>query len=177
MNGVSALLLTILPGKATILEGMNGWELRPTFSGPRLPRWMEHGVSSFNQFVHDLAVDSDASSISDYSSEEEDINENSCPSPLSQSSRFSRASSLSRHERHGMGWLNSIFSLILFPVKLFLATLARLLFFPFYRKVRTSSSERQKPSSSTSLNRVQTLKDYVFQRTTDRRRGVIEVEE
>lgn len=174
VNGVSALLLTILPGKATILEGMNGWELRPTFSGPRLPRWMEHGVSSFNQFVHDLAVDSDASSISDYSSEEEDINENSCPSPLSQSSRFSRASSLSRHERHGMGWLNSIFSLILFPVKLFLATLARLLFFPFYRKVRTSSSERQKPSSSTSLNRVQTLKDYVFQRTTDRRRGVIE---
>ncbi|XP_056175365.1 uncharacterized protein LOC115676704 isoform X2 [Syzygium oleosum] len=174
VNGVSALLLTFLPGKANILEGMNGWELRPTFSGPRLPRWMEHGVSSFNQFVHNLSVDPDAFSSSDYSSGEEDINEYSCPSPLSQSSRFSRASSFSRHERHGKGWMNSIFSLILFPVKLLLAILARLLFFPFYRKVRASPSERQKPSSSISLKRVQTLKDYVFQRTTDRRRGVIE---
>lgn len=41
INGVSALLLSILPGKASILEGIHGWELRPTFRGPRLPRWME----------------------------------------------------------------------------------------------------------------------------------------
>lgn len=41
INGVSALLLTILPGKSTILEGIHGWELRPTFRGPRLPQWME----------------------------------------------------------------------------------------------------------------------------------------
>ncbi|KAL6281560.1 hypothetical protein ACE6H2_018441 [Prunus campanulata] len=41
INGVSALLLTFLPGKANILEGIHGWELRPTFRGPRFPRWME----------------------------------------------------------------------------------------------------------------------------------------
>lgn len=41
INGVSAILLAILPGKASILEGIHGWELRPTFRGPRLPRWME----------------------------------------------------------------------------------------------------------------------------------------
>lgn len=41
INGVSAILLSILPGKASILEGIHGWELRPTFRGPRLPRWME----------------------------------------------------------------------------------------------------------------------------------------
>ena len=41
INGVSALLLTFLPGKGKILEGIHGWELRPTFRGPRFPRWME----------------------------------------------------------------------------------------------------------------------------------------
>lgn len=41
INGVSALLLALLPGKANILEGIHGWELRPTFRGPRFPRWME----------------------------------------------------------------------------------------------------------------------------------------
>jgi hypothetical protein len=41
INGVSAILLTILPAKANVLEGLQGWELRPTFRGPRLPRWME----------------------------------------------------------------------------------------------------------------------------------------
>ncbi|KAL5697280.1 hypothetical protein ACHQM5_030862 [Ranunculus cassubicifolius] len=41
INGMSTLLFAVLPGKATILENMYGWELRPTFSGPRLPRWME----------------------------------------------------------------------------------------------------------------------------------------
>ncbi|KAF2298784.1 hypothetical protein GH714_027554 [Hevea brasiliensis] len=41
INGVSALLLTLLPGKANILEGLHGWELRPTVRGPRFPRWME----------------------------------------------------------------------------------------------------------------------------------------
>lgn len=41
INGVSALLLAFLPGKANILEGIHGWELRPTFRGPRFPRWME----------------------------------------------------------------------------------------------------------------------------------------
>lgn len=41
INGVSALILTFLPGKAKILEGVQGWELRPTLRAPRLPQWME----------------------------------------------------------------------------------------------------------------------------------------
>jgi hypothetical protein len=40
INGFSALLLTLLPGKSNVLEGLHGWELRPTLRGPRLPRWM-----------------------------------------------------------------------------------------------------------------------------------------
>lgn len=95
INGVSALLLALLPGKANILEGIHGWELKPTFRGPRFPRWMENGVSSFNQFIHELSVDSDNSSP-EYSSGEEDTDRYSdrfdCPpSPASQSSRTSEA--------------------------------------------------------------------------------------
>nr|CAD1834928.1 unnamed protein product [Ananas comosus var. bracteatus] len=91
INGVSALLLTILPGKANLLEGIHGWELRPTFRGPRLPRWMENGVSSFNEFIHELSVDSDTSSTTGSISSEDDNDDNIYPaSPLSQSSRLSR---------------------------------------------------------------------------------------
>ncbi|KAG8654313.1 hypothetical protein MANES_05G138900v8 [Manihot esculenta] len=96
INGVSAFLLTILPGKANILEGIHGWELRPTVRGPRYPRWMENGVSSFNKFIHELSVDSDTSS-EDYSSAEEDI-DGLCPaSPLSQNSQFSHANSFTKN--------------------------------------------------------------------------------
>lgn len=35
MNGVSAIFSTLLPGKANVLEGVHGCELRPTFHGPR----------------------------------------------------------------------------------------------------------------------------------------------
>ena len=41
INGISAILLAFLPGKTPILEGIHGWELRPTFRGPRFPRWMK----------------------------------------------------------------------------------------------------------------------------------------
>ncbi|XP_022923984.1 lipase member N isoform X2 [Cucurbita moschata] len=92
INGLSALLLTLLPGRGSVLEGVHGWELRPTFRGPRFPRWMENGVSSFNQFIHELSVDSDDSSL-DYSSGEEDGIGNEYPAtPSSQSSRGSRSS-------------------------------------------------------------------------------------
>nr|GEV97300.1 AB-hydrolase lipase domain-containing protein [Tanacetum cinerariifolium] len=71
INGISAMLLAIMPGKTNMLEGIHGWELRPSFRGPRLPRWMENGVSSFNQFVHELSVESDSASSVDYSSGED----------------------------------------------------------------------------------------------------------
>lgn len=56
INGVSALLLTLLPGKATILEGIQGWELRPTFRGPRFPRWMEKYVDTSFQILYILQL-------------------------------------------------------------------------------------------------------------------------
>ncbi|GFZ12211.1 alpha/beta-Hydrolases superfamily protein [Actinidia rufa] len=130
INGISALLLAILPGKTSILEGIHGWELRPTFRGPRFPRWMENGVSSFNQFIHELSVDSDTSSSVEYSSGDEDSDGNIHPaSPSSQSSRRST-----------------------FP----------------------SNTERFQPSPLGTTKRVHSLKDHFIQRTTDRRRGVIE---
>ncbi|XP_070053836.1 uncharacterized protein [Nicotiana tomentosiformis] len=177
INGVSALLLTILPGKSTILEGIHGWELRPTFRGPRLPQWMENGASSFNQFIHELSIDSDTSSSVDYSSSSEDeyTDSNICPpSPLSQSSRVSRARSLSRRSRHWMHWVRYIISWLLFPIKFMLGI-------PLYlyalgtgsRVSRTSESFQS--SHVQARKRLQTLRDHVVQRATDRRRGVVEV--
>ncbi|PKI43882.1 hypothetical protein CRG98_035716, partial [Punica granatum] len=177
INGVSAILLTLLPGKSPILEGVHGWELWPTFRGPRLPRWMENGASSFNQFIHELSVDSDTGSSLDYSSGEYDSDDDVCPpSPLSQSSRASRTSSLSRRSRLQTSWTRQIFSWILFPLQLLLAMFSRIFCFLSFRK--TTGSSRSRPQSPSprinSLSKAQSLKDHFIQRTTDRRRGVIE---
>ncbi|KAH6799153.1 alpha/beta-Hydrolases superfamily protein [Perilla frutescens var. frutescens] len=172
INGVSALLLSILPGKASILEGIHGWELRPTFRGPRLPRWMENGVSSFNQFIHEFSVDSDTSSSVDYSSDGEDCDIYP-PSPLSQSSRFSRESSFTKHNRSWIWWIRCIISWVLFPVKLLFGL-------PLYfinSALPTSKAPARSgnhPSIAQSPRRLQTLKDNFVQRATDRRRGVVE---
>ncbi|KAM5571106.1 hypothetical protein ABKV19_011627 [Rosa sericea] len=177
INGISALLLAFLPGKANILEGIHGWELRPTFRGPRFPRWMENGVSSFNQFIHELSVDSDSegSSVSiDYGEEYSD--EDICPaSPSSQSSRVSRSYSMPR-QWTGWMWIRYIFYWILFPAR-FLLGLPGLLCRSSYNRSATPSSapgSSQLSHRTSSLNRVQFLKDHFIQRTTDRRRGVIE---
>ncbi|XP_042042347.1 lipase 3-like [Salvia splendens] len=165
INGVSALLLSILPGKASILEGIHGWELRPTFRGPRLPRWMENGVSSFNQFIHEFSVDSDTSSSVDYSSDGEDCDIYP-PSPLSQSSRFSRESNFTKQNRSWIWWIGCIISWALYPVKLLFAL-------PLYI-INTPRSSGNYPSVAQSPRRLQSLKDHFVQRATDRRHGVVE---
>ncbi|KAI4347158.1 hypothetical protein L6164_007997 [Bauhinia variegata] len=174
INGISALLLTILPGKATILEGIHGWELRPTFRGPRFPRWMENGVSSFNHFIHELSVDSDASSL-EYSSGEEDSDGCEYPTtPSSQSSRVSEAS-FTNHDRHCMGWIHYILLWILSPIK-FLLGIPLYVFQLAYSR-RSSVPSISGDQHSTRLHppkRVQSLKDNIIHRTTDRRRGLIE---
>ncbi|XP_051115761.1 uncharacterized protein LOC127240936 isoform X2 [Andrographis paniculata] len=119
INGVSAMLLAVLPGKASVLEGIHGWELRPTFRGPRLPRWMENGVSSFNKIVHELSVDSDTSSSIENSSDGEDSD-----------------------------------------------------YYPASRGPAKSGNFR--PSPARTPKRLQSLKEHFIQRTTDRRRGVVE---
>lgn len=168
INGVSALLLAILPGKTTILEGMHGWELRPTFRGPRLPRWMENGVSSFNEFIHELSVDSDTSSV-DYTSDEDDGDDGSMfpASPSSRTSRMSHSSSLS-HANKRMTCFRSIMlliSLTLWPLK-FLLRIPLLIY--------DSVGFRRGCGAASGNKRSTPLKDHVVQSTTDRRRGVIE---
>lgn len=173
INGVSALLLTLLPGKASILEGIHGWELRPTFRGPRFPRWMENGVSSFNQFIHELSVDSDTSSL-DYSSGED--SDGIYPAtPSSRSSRFSRSSTFAKYETHWTEWITYIFSWILLPAKFFLRIPLHLFHLSYARRSKTpSDQEGYQPSPRRSFRKTGTLKDHVVHRTTDRRRGVIE---
>ncbi|KAI3785616.1 hypothetical protein L1987_44740 [Smallanthus sonchifolius] len=178
INGVSAMLLAILPDKTNMLEGIHGWELRPSFRGPRLPRWMENGVSSFNQFVHELSMDSDSASSVDYSSgddvdDDDDDDDISPASPSSQSSRFSRASSYKKRRKN---WAHLIFSIcgwLLLPARLILGI-------PFYLYSIFFSRGLKGPSSTPG--RFQTSQvhagrkalDHVVQRATDRRRGVIE---
>ncbi|RDX86102.1 Gastric triacylglycerol lipase, partial [Mucuna pruriens] len=175
INGVSALLLTLLPGKATILEGIHGWELRPTFRGPRFPRWMENGVSSFNQFIHELSVDSDSSSV-EYSCGEEDSDdehEQYPESPYSQSSRASRAS-FTDCGRHRMDWIQYILLWILVPIQFLLGIPFRLFQLAYSRVSKPRAiSGNQHSSQSPSHNR-RSLKDHIIHRATDRRRGVIE---
>lgn len=101
VNGASALVLGLVPGRASIVEGLKGWELRPTFKAPRLPRWMEDGVSSLN-FIYDDS-DSDADSVSGYESGREEYL-SMPPSPSSTMSYHSNSSHLSplrsRHHHH-----------------------------------------------------------------------------
>ncbi|KAM7278545.1 hypothetical protein ACFE04_005679 [Oxalis oulophora] len=171
INGISALLLTLIPGKASILEGINGWELRPTYRGPRLPRWMENGVSSFNQFIHDLSVDSDISNL-DYSSGEEDCH-GVCPqTPSSHSSRVSRASSF-KYERRRKGWIAYLFSWIIFPLTFLLGLPFRLFRSHRNREPKTPRVP-ESPGPSRLSSKKSLLKDPVVNRATDRRRGVIE---
>lgn len=174
INGVSAMLLAVLPGKASVLEGIHGWELRPSFRGPRLPRWMENGVSSFNKIIHELSIDSDTSSSVDYSSDGED-SDIYPGSPFSQSSRFSRESNYVKINRSWMYWVRLIVSWILFPVKLLLCIPVYIFASAFRANSKSySNSGNHRPSSARTPRRLQSLKEHFVQRATDRRRGVIE---
>ncbi|KAL0442013.1 UNVERIFIED_CONTAM: Gastric triacylglycerol lipase [Sesamum radiatum] len=176
INGMSAMLLAILPGKASILEGIHGWELRPTFRGPRLPRWMENGVSSFNHFIHELSVDSDTSSSVYYSSDGED-SDIYPGTPISQSSRFSRESSFTRTKlnRSWIYWIRCLISWILFPMRLVLGAPRYFFTSAFHRDSRAPARSRNlHPSFANSPRRLQNLKEHFVQRATDRRRGVVE---
>lgn len=146
------------------------------------------GVSSFNQFLHDLPDDSDysdCSSYSDYISAEEDNEENMVPgSPLSQSSHLSRSSSIQscgssfyRYDKQFLRIIKYFVSWILWPIK-FLIRLP-LLSYHYFRFRRSGIcnegpiSEHQ--SAELHMKRAISVKQRFVQRTTDRRRGIIEV--
>ncbi|CAL4976071.1 unnamed protein product [Urochloa decumbens] len=177
INGISALLLTLLPGKGNILEGISGWELKPALRGPRLPRWMESGVSSFNEFIHELSVDSDTESVADSITGDDDNEEFVCPpSPLSQSSRLSRASSFGRRDRRLRMHIRYAVSWILWPLRLLISLLLILFNAIKFRIVRSSAKSAETPhhSRSSPAKRSFHIRDQFLQRTTDRRRGVFE---
>ncbi|CAL4956387.1 unnamed protein product [Urochloa decumbens] len=177
INGISALLLTLLPGKGNILEGISGWELKPALRGPRLPRWMESGVSSFNEFIHELSVDSDTESVADSITGDDDNEEFVCPpSPLSQSSRLSRASSFGRRDRRLRRHIRYAVSWILWPLRLLVSLLLILFNAIKFRIVRSSAKSAETPhhSRSSPAKRSFHIRDQFLQRTTDRRRGVFE---
>ncbi|KAK7398929.1 hypothetical protein VNO78_10103 [Psophocarpus tetragonolobus] len=161
INGVSALVLTLLPGKATILEGIQGWELRPTFRGPRFPRWMENGVSSFNH----LSLDSDASSLESSSGEEDSDQHPESPSPQSSVTHY--------------GTFHRILLWILVPIHFLLRIPFRLFQLPYSgsgvsKPPAISRTGNLHPPQYHSSNTVQSLKDQIIHRATDRRRGIIE---
>ncbi|KAG7646759.1 putative triacylglycerol lipase [Arabidopsis thaliana] len=177
INGFSALLLTLLPGKSNVLEGLHGWELRPTLRGPRLPRWMHNGVSSFNHFIHELSVDSDTSSL-DYSSGDDDSDGMSTPpSPLSQSSLRSWASLPANYESHWTDWITFIVWWALLPARILLWVPLYLLRLLARRNSRMQplSPGRYQHSSRPCFSKAIPGKEHdVPNRTTDKRRGVIE---
>ncbi|KAL9306564.1 putative triacylglycerol lipase [Arabidopsis thaliana] len=177
INGFSALLLTLLPGKSNVLEGLHGWELRPTLRGPRLPRWMHNGVSSFNHFIHELSVDSDTSSL-DYSSGDDDSDGMSTPpSPLSQSSLRSWASLPANYESHWTDWITFIVWWALLPARILLWVPLYLLRLLARRNSRMQplSPGRYQHSSRSCFSKAIPGKEHdVPNRTTDKRRGVIE---
>lgn len=133
------------------------------------------GVSSFNQFIHELSVDSDTSSSVDYLSEEDSDDDIHPGSPLSQSSRLSRRSSFTNHNRSWIHWIRCILSWLLFPLKLLLGIPLYFFTSSSRRASKASDSGNLLSSNTNSPRRSQTLKDHIVQRATDRRRGVVEV--
>lgn len=177
INGISALLLTLLPGKGNILEGISGWELKPSLRGPRLPRWMESGVSSFNEFIHELSMDSDSESVVDSITGDDDNEEFVCPpSPLSQSSRLSHASSFGRCDRRLRRHIRYAVSWILWPLRFFISLLLMLFNAIKFRIIRSSVKMAETPrlSRTSPAKKSFYTRDQFLQRTTDRRRGVFE---
>ncbi|KAJ4825122.1 hypothetical protein Tsubulata_036953 [Turnera subulata] len=135
---------------------------------------MENGVSSFNKFIHEHSVDSDSSSV-DYSSAEDDVDGTCPPSPASHCSRASRASSsFHRNDRLVTGWFLYLFLWILFPLRFLLGIPFRLCRRLLYGRRPTAPSPRGNHNGRLHFRRMNTMKDHVIHRTTDRRRGVIE---
>ena len=135
------------------------------------------GVSSFNQFIHELSVDSDTdtSSLDDLSGEEDSSEYESAGSSVPPSPRSSRSSFI-KHSRRKMNCIQYIMMWVLFPFKLFLRIPVRLFQLAYSRVSKTPSiSGGPRPSRLHSIKRAQSLKDHIIHRATDRRRGVIEV--
>ncbi|CAK9234233.1 unnamed protein product [Sphagnum troendelagicum] len=184
INGFSALVLALLPAKAS-LEGIQGWELHPTFRAPRLPQWMEEGVSSFNQFIHESDSDSESETESEYESGLDDNNSLPPSSPASQTSHFSRASSVhSQHERrHSSSFWKRVLRKLTCPFHACRGTGGHSQVTPRARNSSGRRGSHELNSSSGSLSRMYSIatrhfsgvKDFMMPKQTgDLRRGIVE---
>uniref|UniRef100_UPI001CB939F3 gastric triacylglycerol lipase-like n=1 Tax=Erigeron canadensis TaxID=72917 RepID=UPI001CB939F3 len=132
------------------------------------------GVSSFNSFVHDLSVNYDSTSGLEYSSGDDiDDYDNAyiCPAtPITPAFRFTRAPSFKLERNRRRHWIISIIMFLLLPARIILGI-------PFY--ILKKIFDRGITARTTTHKRVRTSQtkkalDHVVQRTTDRRRGIIE---
>lgn len=149
-----------------------------TCSDNFIPSFELSGVSSFNEFIHELSVDSDAESVADSVTGDDDHEEFVCPpSPLSQSSRLSHASSFGRRDRRLRRHIRYAVSWILWPLRFFLSLIFILFNAIKFRMVRSTAKGAETPHlSRTGLAKKSFhIRDQFLQRTTDRRRGVFEV--
>ncbi|KAG0558014.1 hypothetical protein KC19_11G172800 [Ceratodon purpureus] len=165
INGFSALVLAFLPGKGPALDGI---ESHSTFRAPRMPRWMEEGVSSFNSFLTEYDTDSESNSESEYESGIEDSDHNSTapPSPSSESSHLSRGGSSGRRHRRHKTLLQRLLLWMLWPLRL-------------WSRLWRSGNPEFRRSSSGSLRRLARRlsgsKEFAVPKSVaDRRRGIIE---
>ena len=138
------------------------------------------GASSFNHFIHELAVDSDECSSVDYSSEEDNSDDNFSPkTPLSQRSRVLRSTSFGRHDRRRgrrSRCFRFILAWLLFPARLMIGILFYIFRVSPSRSLNVANgSGNQQPKDSSTCKEASTLKDHIVQHATDKRRGVIEV--
>ena len=131
-------------------------------------------MSSFNKFIHELPMDSDTSSV-DYSSAEEDGDGMYPPTPSSQCSRMSRSSTFSKNYGHSTGWTIFFFSWILFPLRFLLGVPIRFCRLFYIRRSTASPRGSHQNSPLHAIKKIHSLREHVIHRTTDRRRGVIEV--
>lgn len=120
-------------------------------------------------------MDSDTSSL-EYSSGE-DSDGPMPPSPSSQSSRLSWASTSASSENHWTEWITFILWLLIFPLRILLWIPQYIMSLFLKRSSRTPASPRRHQHSCRHrISKTNSSKDHdVPNRTTDRRRGVIEV--
>jgi len=140
------------------------------------------GVSSFNQFIHELAVDSDVSSVEyssgeEYDEDDDDDGYDYPETPSSVGSRASSRASFTNYSRNHVDWIQYILLWILVSVKFLLGIPFHLfqLAYSGLSKPRSISENQHSGAQSHLHARVQSLKDQIIHRTTDRRRGIIEV--
>ena len=134
----------------------------------------DSGVSSFNQFIHELSVDSETSSIA-YSSGEDELDGIYPASPSSHGSRTSGTSTHINHYWHWTDWMAYILSWVLLPARFLLGILFLLFRLLNIRGSISSDPGSPRPMHFHSFRKTLTSKDHVVHCTTDRRRGVIEV--